>query len=276
MTIGEVLRRSTEHLKEKGSETPRLDAELLLGKALGLERIELYMYLDRPLEPQELESARDLVARRARREPLQYVLGEWGFRRLSLRVDARALIPRPETETLVERALALIAGMDAPRVLDVGTGAGAIGLAVVDEHPGSQVTGIDISPDALALARENIERTGLRMSLDLHDFRDGLPDGPWDAVLANPPYVDPRDEPLLQVEVREHEPPIALYGTDAYLAIVPAAFAVLSTDGVLVVEVGEGQAVAVVDILNHTGFGDVLVTKDLAGRERVVEGRRGG
>ena len=275
MTIGEVLRRTTEHLDARGSESPRLDAELLLGKALGLERIELYMYLDRPLDAEELAAARALVARRSTREPLQYILGEWGFRRLTLRVDPRALIPRPETETLVERALALLAGTVAPRVLDVGTGTGAIGLAIADELPGAQVTGLDVSQDALALARENAERTGLTMSLEHHDYRSGLPDGPWDAVLANPPYIDPLAEPSLQPEVREHEPGVALFATDAYATIVPAAFAVLRSGGIAVLEVGDEQAAIVVELLRTAGFVDVAVTKDLAGRERVVEGRRG-
>ena len=164
-TVGHVLRLSTEHLAATGSETPRLDAELLLAKATGLERIELYMAFDRPLNAAELAVARELVGRRARREPLQYVLGEWGFRRLTLTVDRRALIPRPETEILVERALALIAGHEAPRVLDVGTGSGAIALAIADEHAGALVTGIDSSADALALAAENASRTGLAVQL---------------------------------------------------------------------------------------------------------------
>ena len=161
MTLQEVLRRSTEHLTTKGLSTPRLDAELLLAHALGLTRIELYMALDRVLTAAELDAARVLVARRARREPLQYVLGEWGFRRLVLSVDRRALIPRPETEILVERGLALLAGREAPRVLDVGTGAGAVALAIADEHPGARVTGIDVSEQALALAAENAATTGL-------------------------------------------------------------------------------------------------------------------
>jgi release factor glutamine methyltransferase len=274
MTIGEVIRRSTEHLQAKGSETPRLDSELLLAKALGLTRIELYMHHDRPLEAHELDLARELVARRATREPLQYVLGEWGFRRLTLGVDARALIPRPETETLVERALDLLRDLAQPRVLDIGTGTGAIALAVADEHPGAIVTGIDISLDALELAGENAVRTGVAVELRQHDFRTGLPDGPWDAVLANPPYVDPNDEAALQPEVRDFEPSVALFGTDAYVAIIPAALAVLSPGGVLVLEAGDDQSPAIVDLVSAAGFIDVVVTRDLAGRERVVEGRR--
>ncbi len=276
MNVGEVLRRSTQHLEGKGSSTPRLDAELLLGRALGLTRIELYMRLDRPLTVDELAAARELVRRRARREPLQYVLGEWGFRRLTLTVDGRALIPRPETEILVERALALIHGCEAPRVLDVGTGSGAIALAVADEHPGARVTAVDVSDDALELAAENARRTGLTVELVHHDLLLGLPDGPWELVVSNPPYVDPADLPTLEPEVRDWEPRLALAGEgalDALDALVRGARAVLSPGGWLVLEVGEGQAAAVAASLEELGYVDVAVTPDLAGRPRVVEGR---
>lgn len=274
MTIGEVIKRSTEHLESRGSETPRLDAELLVGKALGLERIELYMHLDRPLVDDELDRARALVSRRARREPLQYILGEWGFRRLTLTVDDRALIPRPETETVVERALALVASIAEPSVLDVGTGSGAIALAIADEHPGARVTAVDVSVDALALARENVERTGLDVTLVQADFRVGLPDGPWDVVVSNPPYVPPADRSTLQPEVRDHEPPLALYDRGSYAAIVPAALRALVPGGAIVVEVGDGQAPAVARLFEDSGLLSVAVTSDLAGRARVVEGRR--
>jgi len=182
VTLGDVLRRSTDHLAARGAERPRLDSERLLGHALGMERVELYMHLDRPLTPSELDDARALLARHAAGEPLQYVLGEWGFRRLTLRVDGRALIPRPETETLVERCLALLDGDEAPRVLDVGTGSGAVALALVDEHPGARVTAIDVSEDALSLARENAERTGLAVELLCHDLFTGLPGDGWDQI----------------------------------------------------------------------------------------------
>jgi release factor glutamine methyltransferase len=273
LTLGEVLRRSTDHLARSGSETPRLDAERILAHALGVERIELYMHLDRPLDPGELQAARELVARRAGREPLQYVLGEWGFRRLTLTVDRRALIPRPETEVVVERCLALLAGLEAPRVLDVGTGSGAIALAIADEHPGARVTGIDASPEALSLAGENASRTGLAIELVQRDLFDGLPEGPWALVVSNPPYVDPDDRSQLAPEVAEWEPAIALFGRDAMGAVARAALPLLAPGGALVLEVGDGQAEGVTALLESLGYGDVGVTPDLAGRDRVVEGR---
>ena len=273
-TVGDGLRRAPEHLAAKGSDTPRLDAELLLAHALGVARIDLYLQLDRPLDAAELDAARALVGRRAAREPLQYVLGEWGFRRLTLSVDRRALFPRPETETVVERCLALLDGVDAPRVLDVGTGSGAIALAIADEHPGALVTGVDLSTEALALARENATRTGLAVELAQHDLFRGLPAGPWALVVSNPPYVDPDDSETLQPEVRDWEPAEALFARDAVAAVARGAAEVLADGGALVLEVGDGQAEATAALLVSLGFADVRATPDLAGRDRVVEGRR--
>jgi len=274
VTLGEVLRRSSEHLAAKGSETPRLDAELLLAHALGLTRVELYTQFDRPLGGDELAVCRELVARRARREPVAYILGEWGFRRLSLKVDARALVPRPETEVVVERCLVLLRGLETPAALDVGTGSGAIALALADEHPGARVTGIDVSPDALALARENVERTGLAVSLAAHDLFSGLPGGPYDLVVSNPPYVEPEEIETLQPEVRDWEPRGALVGVGATEAVARAALAVLRPGGALVLETAESAAAAVAGLLDELGYRDVRITSDLAGRQRVVEGRR--
>jgi len=273
-TLGDVLRRSTEHLAANGSDTPRLDAELLLAHALGVARIDLYMQLDRPLDPSELDETRALVGRRAAREPLQYVLGEWGFRRLTLTVDRRALIPRPETEVVVERCLALLEGLEAPRVLDVGTGSGAIALAIADEHPGAAVTGIDLSAEALALARENATRTGLPLELARYDLFERLPDGPWALVVSNPPYVDPEDRSTLQPEVRDWEPAESLFGREAAAAVARSAATALDEGGALVLEVGDGQADETAALLRSHGYTDVRVTPDLAGRDRVVEGRR--
>ena len=210
MTIREVLGLTTEYLERKGVEGARLDAELIVGKALGLTRLELYLDHDRPLGEDELARARELVERRGRREPLAYVLGEWGFRRLTLRCDPRALVPRPETEVVVDRCLALLDGVDAPAVLDVGTGTGAIALAIAEEHRGARVLALDNSPDALALARENAEATGIEVDLVLGDLSDGLPGGPFDLVVSNPPYVHADELETLAPEVREWEPRAAL------------------------------------------------------------------
>lgn len=274
LTLAEVLRRSTDHLAGRGCSSPRTDAEHLLGEALGLRRIELYMHHDRPLTAAELDAIRSLVARRAAREPLQHIVGTWGFRRLTLGVDRRALIPRPETEIVVERCLALLAGVEAPRVLDVGVGSGAIALALADEHPGALVTGIDVSTDALELAAENRERTGLALELAQHDLRDGLPAGPWELVVSNPPYVDPAERDTLEPEVRDHEPELALYGTGLHRAIAHAALDVLVPGGALVLECGAGETGSVAGELRALGYSEVAVTPDLTGRERVVEGRR--
>jgi len=273
LTIGDVLRKSTEHLAAKDAEHPRLDAERLLAHALGMQRVELYMHLDRPLTDGELDTARGLVARRAGGEPLQYVLGEWGFRRLTLRVDGRALIPRPETEVVVERCLALIAGREAPRVLDVGTGSGAIALAIADEHPGARVIAVDVSDDALSLARENVHRTGLSVELLRADLFDGLPGEGWDLVVSNPPYVRHEELPSLPAGVAEWEPGVALVGHGHTEAVVREAARVLRPGGALVLEVHEGAAATVTSLLDSLGFANVRTTPDLAGRDRVVEGR---
>jgi release factor glutamine methyltransferase len=275
VTLAEVLRRTTEYLEGKGVPSPRVDAEHLLAKALDLSRIQLYVEHDRELSEEELKAIRKLVARRANREPLAYILGEWGFRRLNLRVDGRALIPRPETEVVVERGLAVLAGREEPDVIDVGTGSGAIALAIADEHPGARVTAIDASADALALARENTELTGLadRVRLLEHDLTTGLPDGPWDLVVSNPPYVEPEELGALQPEVREWEPREALVGAGMTEAIARGARETLKPGGWLVLEVADGTATEVCRLLSELGFAEVMPFPDLAGRDRVVEGR---
>ena len=273
MTVGEVLKASTEFLAGKNVPSPRVDAEHLLAKALGVTRLDLYLQHDRELTSDELAEARDLVRRRGTREPLAHVLGEWGFRRLTLATDKRALVPRPETEIVVERCLVHLEGIDEPEVLDVGTGSGAIALAIADEHADAKVTGIDVSEDALALAAENAERTGLDVTLLRHDLNDGLPGGPYDLVVSNPPYVLPEEIDSLDPEVREWEPRQALVGRRTTEAIARSAPAVLRTGGWLVLEVADGGAAATVDLLTALGFGCVGRSLDLTERERVVEGR---
>jgi release factor glutamine methyltransferase len=263
VTVREALWAAEERLARAGIETPRLDAELLLAHALGVTRTQLFAAPEGAV-PAGFEA---LLVRREAREPLAYVLGEWGFRRLTLTTDRRALVPRPETETVVERCLALLAGRRAPRVLDVGVGCGAIALALADEHPDARVTGIDVSEEALALARENAERTGLALELR----RGGIEvaaEG-WDLVVSNPPYVAPEELEALQPEIRDWEPRGALAGEGFQQELARAARTEL-----LVLEVAPRQAAAVARELRELAYDDVCVTQDLAGKERVVEGRR--
>ena len=263
MTARTALARVATHLAERGVETPEVDAEWLLAHVLGVPRSQLA--LQGRLAPQTEAALLALAERRGRREPLAYVLGEWGFRRLTLTCDARALVPRPETEAVVERCLVLLAGVEAPRVLDVGVGTGAIALALTDERPGARVTAVDVSPDALALARENADRLGLPVTL-----RPGgaeLAAEGWDLVVANPPYVRPDEYDRLAPELR-WEPREALVGEGLHERIAASARTTW-----LVLEVGDGQAGTTAASLERLGYVDVRVTCDLAGRERVVEGR---
>ena len=272
-SVGDVVRGTAARLDADGIVTARLDAELLVAHVLGISRSALAVERNRELSATERERVAQLAARRVAREPLQYIVGEWGFRRLTLTVDERALIPRPETETVVERCLALLEGRDAPRVLDVGTGSGAIALAIADEHPGARVTGIDVSDEALSLARENSARTGVAIELLEIDLLSGLPGADWDLVVSNPPYVRPDEATGLAPEVVEWEPHVALFDAGHTETLVRAAAAVLATGGALVLESYDERARAVADLLSRAGFVDVAVTQDLAGRERVVEGR---
>jgi len=273
LTIGEVLKRSTEYLERQGVESARPDAERLLAHGLGLTRIELYTDHDRPLTESELAAARALVERRGAREPLAYILGEWGFRKLVLKTDARALVPRPETEVLVDRAIALLQGVVEPRIVDVGTGTGAIALALAQEVPGARVTAIDVSGEALSLARENTERAGLEVHLLRRDLREGLPGGPYDLVASNPPYVEEHELAELDPEVRDFEPRLALVGDDVPEHVARAALAGLRPGGALVMEIHAERAEANAALLEQLGYTDVRLTIDLTGRDRVVEGR---
>ena len=277
MTVGAWLARASDHLGERGVETPKVDAELLLAHALGLSRTTLQLERRRVLSRAEQEHLWALVERRGRREPLAYILGEWGFRRLTLRVDPRALIPRPETEVVVERCLSLLAGIARPEVLDVGTGSGAIALAIADEHPGARVTGFDKSPDALALARENLVVTGIeaeRVRLVEHDLTQGFGSNRFDLVVSNPPYVDPEAVANLQPEIRVWEPRSALVSSGQTDSVARASLEALRPGGSLVLECADGTARTVATALGRLGYADTRITNDLAGRERVVEGRR--
>ena len=271
-TVSAALASATDRLAAAGCESAHVDAEILLAHVLGTTRSGLGADAGRELDGSSLEELDRLVVRRELREPLAYVLGEWGFRRLMLRVDARVLVPRPETEIVVERCLARIDGIAEPRVLDVGTGSGAIALAIADEAPGARVTAIDTAAGALEVARENASRTGLSVEIVHGDLFHGLPKGPWDLVVSNPPYVREDEIDQLEPEVRDWEPRAALVGEGATEEIAHRALTVLRQGGALVLETAESDAARVHRLLAELGYADVRMTKDLAGRDRVVEG----
>ena len=261
--MAEALRLAERQLADAGIDTPRVDAELLLAHVLGVSRSGVYAN-DELEVPDRFQV---LLGRRCKREPLAYVLGEWGFRRLTLKTDARALVPRPETEIVVERCLELLRGEREPRVLDLGTGTGAIALAIADEHQDARVTAVDSSPDAVVLARENAARLQLPVEIrsgGLETAAEG-----WDLVVSNPPYVAAGEWNSLQPEIRDWEPRGALVGTGLHAEIAERA-----DTRWLALEVGDGQAAAVAGELRELAYADVTVTHDLTGTERVVDGRR--
>jgi release factor glutamine methyltransferase len=272
--VARALAETSERLTEAGCESPRVDAELLVAHVLGIQRSGLALEPSRKLSRAEESELEQLVVRREEREPLAYVLGEWGFRNLTLDVDRRVLVPRPETEIVVERCLVRLAALGRPRVLDVGTGSGAIALALADEVPGARVTGIDASPSALEVAGANAVRTGIEIELRQWDLYGGLPDGPWDLVVANPPYVLPEEIDALEPEVRDWEPREALVDVGATEAVARGALDVLAPGRALVLEVASDDAPRVARMLDDLGYADVATTQDLTGRPRVVEGAR--
>jgi release factor glutamine methyltransferase len=278
--VGEAMGAAVDALRAAGVEDPRLDAELLLAEATGSSRAALVADPAAEVTPAAGRRFGEMVRRRLRREPVAYVLGRKGFRNLELAVDRRVLIPRPETELLVELALELRPAS----VLDVGTGSGAIALAVADELPDCEVTATDASAAALEVARSNAERLGLAERVR---FCEGtLPEsGSFDLVLANLPYVAERDWSSLQPEVTQWEPREALLagpdGLDAYRLFISECGRALGRDPrltstTLAVEVGEGQAPAVTALMQGAGFEEIERRRDLAGIERVVVGRVGG
>jgi release factor glutamine methyltransferase len=269
----EAVRGLAAELTESGVPSPRVDAEILVAEVLGISRSEVYA-LGRDLSDDEVERLEAFAERRRAREPLAYILGTWGFRGLTLHVDPRVLIPRPETEVLVERALSHLLLLPEPRVLEVGVGSGAIALAIADEHPGAHVLAVDSSREALAVARENLKRSSVdgRVELREADFLQGV-SGPFDVVVSNPPYVAPEDYDSLQPEIRLYEPREALVGVGLGETVAGAARDVLAPGGQLLLECGDGQADGLARKLEELDYREVVKTRDLARRERVVEGR---
>jgi release factor glutamine methyltransferase len=269
MTVAELIAEAARELREAGVESPDWDAERLLRHVLRWDRAQLVASPAASVPPEAERRFRELARERARRVPLQHLVGSQAFWRHELVVTPAVLVPRPETELLVDLA------ENGQRVLDVGTGSGAIALAIAQERQGVRVTGIDNSPDAIDVARANAERNGLDVEFMIADLIVG---GPYDLIVSNPPYVRESDWPGLAPEITLYEPQEALVagpdGLDVIRDLVPAAADALVRGGLLAVEVGQGQSRAVEALFEKAGLRAVETDRDLAGIPRVVKGRR--
>jgi release factor glutamine methyltransferase len=277
-TVLDVIRWTAARFVERGLATPRLDAELIVAHVLALPRVQLYVQFDRPLSPTELADIRALIKRRQAGESVAYLVGKkefWGF---EFTVDARVLVPRPDTETLVEEARARLEGLQAPRVADIGTGSGALAVTLAKLRPDAIVFASDLSGAALEIALGNAERLAAAVTFVEGDLTAPLlARGPFSLIVANLPYVPTTDLAALPPEVRA-EPALALDGGDDGLCLVrrliEGAPALLASGGVLALEIGAGQAQATATLLGAAGFIDVRARPDLAGIDRVVSGRK--
>ena len=276
LTLLEIIKKTSDFFTAKGVESPRLNAELLIGGTLGLKRMQLYLQFERPLSEEELDRIRPLVRRRAQREPLQYILGTVDFCDLTLKVDRRALIPRPETEGLVEAVRERLAGAPS-RILDLGTGSGALALALAKAYPQSSVLAVDASDDALALARENAVSTGLsaRVSIVRSAWFEAIPLEPaFGLIVSNPPYLTEAEVAEAEPEVRDHEPRVALVSAEAGLAdlkaILEGAIPRLEPGGLLALETGIAHHAELLALAGRLGFSRTESLKDLSGRDRYV------
>lgn len=279
-TIGRLLQWSERFFREKGIETPRLDAEVLLAHVLEKPRIYLYVHYDQPLDPDELAAYRGFVRRRGAREPVAYLVGEREFMGLTFAVSPAVLVPQPDTEALVSEARKRLQGKSGVRIADVGTGSGAIALSLLHALPDLTAAAVDVSAAALKVARENADRFGLtdRVMFYEGDLLAPLLGQTFDAVLSNPPYIPRGDIAALPPEVQA-EPRLALDGgadgLDFYRRLVREAAAFLCPDGFLAVEAGRGEAAVISELARTNGWLEVEITKDLAGIHRVVTMRRG-
>lgn len=285
-TILKVIRWTDERFQKEGLPTPRLDAEVLLAAALGFDRVKLYTHFDQPLRAEELSRFKEMVQRRLKREPVAYILGQKEFWSLSFKVSQDVLIPRPETETLVAEALNLLASMNMetgnPRILEIGTGSGAISVAVAEEIPSAEIIATDVSEKALDLAVENAVRHDLRERIRFiqGDLFSPLKKGqPFHLILTNPPYISRKQLTDLLPEVRDFEPRLALDGgedgLDFYRRALPQAGDFLLAGGWFLGEIGAGQDQGIQEIAERGSIlRDFGFTLDLAGIKRVFKARK--
>jgi len=284
-TILRLLRWASDYFKTHQIEQPRSTAEILLGHTLGLARADLYVQYDRPLQPEELSRFKIFIKRRLQKEPVAYIIGEKGFWSLDLKVTGDVLIPRPETEILVETALSLIPPEpgDRPfRILDLGTGSGAIVLALAKERPGHKYVGVDISQKAIDIARTNAQNHELEDSIAFLCGSWFQPLGPqkasFDVIVANPPYVGRKELEALSPEISEYEPLLALDGgsdgLDALRIIITEAPEYINRGGWVLLEIGYGQRVVVEQLfLESDAYSDISTVRDYSGIDRVIRAK---
>ncbi len=280
-TIDEILRWTAQYFADKGISTPRLDAEILLAHALSEERLFLYLNMDRPLSPAERTRYRGLVRRRATREPVSLITGKKEFWSTTFRTVPGVLIPRPETEILVEAVLQAIKEVQSPQVLEIGTGSGAVSVAMARENPKCRIVATDVDPTAIAVARLNAKDAGVSSCIEfvalnlLDGFRPGYR---FDVICSNPPYVPTEALSTLAPEIRCFEPVTALDGgadgLDTIRRLAAQAPQFLKPDGSLILEIGDGQERAVLDLFTETaGLRQVRTYRDLSGMPRVIKGQ---
>jgi release factor glutamine methyltransferase len=281
-TVGRLLNWTRDFLKKKGSESPRLDAEVLLASVLACERVRLYTQFEDEVEEADRAKFRDLVKRRSEGAPVAYLVGHKEFYSLSFAVSPAVLIPRPDSEFVVVEALARIKGIEAPRCVDVGTGSGCLALACSHQHKTARFVAIDFSPEALAIARGNAEKLGLA---DRVEFREGdllWPvggDPPFDLILSNPPYIATHVIPTLEPGVRDFEPHLALDGGEDGLRVVDRlvsqSIPLLKAGGHLVLEIGSDQEVPVRSLIAARPEFELAPTvRDAGNHPRVILARR--
>ncbi len=272
-----ILAWTRSYLADKGVENARLEAEWMLCRVLGLDRVGLYLNHDRPLVEPELAAYRCMIARRSKREPLQHILGGQEFCGLDFKVTPDVLIPRHDTETLVEEAIARMPR--ARRILDIGTGSGCIAVILARRIPGALVTALDVSGPALAVARSNAAEHAVEIEFLCGSLFDPVRERTFDLIVSNPPYIPSREIETLEPEVRDYDPRVALDGgkdgLDIYREMIPAAIRHLEPGGWLLVEIGQGQGSGVESIFAAAGgYGAVITARDPGGTTRVVGARK--
>jgi len=280
LTLVQAWNAARERLKDAGVDGPVIDARLLVEAAAGATRTDIIAEPKRPLTTEQEQILEDYIARRERREPVSHILGRKGFWKIMVQVTADVLTPRPDTETLVELALRHFPEGRPFSLLDLGVGSGAILLAILAERPAAKGLGVDVSEEALAVARENAANLGLagKVALLRGDWTQGLGEASFDLVVSNPPYIPSQDIAGLQPEVSQYEPRLALDGgadgLDAYRILAPEILRVVKPGGRFLVEIGFDQSKAVEALFKAAGGGEVETFKDLSNKDRVVSGVR--